>query len=441
MRRLLVTLAVLGVLGAAGFGAYRLAGSTTSAMSDATVVVPTTRVTRAPLELVVRMSGELRATRQMMVTAPATGGTLRILAMADTGEEVEEGDPLVEFDPAEQQFQLEQARSTLLEAEQEIIKRQAELDVQAAQDKVTLLTAQFDVRRAELDAKVDATIVSVNDAKIRQVSLEQARRNLAQVESDVKSRLTTTKSALAILNERKMSATMAAQRAQQSIDSLVLKAPMTGVVVIQGNMDTGGEMMIMRGMAMAPYRVGDMVNSGRPLVDVYDIATMEIRARVNEQERANLVVGQPATITSDAVAGVEQVAKVTSIAGLGRADSRSGPLRQFDVVLTLEKPDPRLRPGTTVVVLAQGEKVNDALVLPRQCVFEKDGKLIVFVKDGAGFTAKEVKIARRTESRVAVTGIDEGLEVALVDPDKVALPAKPATAAPSPAPGPVGAGK
>jgi multidrug efflux pump subunit AcrA (membrane-fusion protein) len=441
MRRLLVGLTVLGMLAAAGFGAYRLAGSTTSAISDNTQVVPTTRVKRTPLELLVRMSGELRATRQMMVTAPSTGGQLRILSMAETGEEVEEGDPLMEFDPAEQQFLLEQSRSELLEADQEIIKRQAELEVQAAQDKVTLLTAQFDVRRAELDAKVDATIVSVNDAKIRQVSLEQARRNLAQVEADVKSRLTTTKSALAILTERKMRSTMAADRAQQSIDNLVLKAPMTGVVVIQGNMDMGGEMMIMRGMSMPPYRVGDMVNSGRPLVDVYDIASMEIRARVNEQERANLAVGQSAKITSDAVAGVEQIAKVTSIAGLGRADSRSGPLRQFDVVLMLEKPDPRLRPGTTVTVVAQGEKVDNALVLPRQCVFEKDGKSVVFVKDGTAFATKEVKITHRTESHVAITGIDEHAEVALVDPDKIALPAKPAGAPPAPAPGPVGVGK
>jgi len=192
---------------------------------------------------------------------------------------------------------------------------------------------------------------------------------------------------------------------------------------------------------MPPYRVGDNVASGRLVVEVYDIATMEIRARVNEQERANLAVGQPATITSDAVAGVEQIAKVSSVAGLGRADSRSGPLRQFDVVLTIEKPDPRLRPGTTVTVIAQGQKVDNALVLPRQCVFEKDGKSIVFVKDGAGFATKEVKITHRTESRVAITGIDESVEVALVDPDKIALPAKPATTAPGPAPGPVGVGK
>ena len=47
-------------------------------------------------------------------------------------------------------------------------------------------------------------------------------------------------------------------------------------------------------------------------------------------------------------------ARVTAVAGLGRADSRSGPLRQFDVTLELADADARLRPGTTVRVLVQG---------------------------------------------------------------------------------------
>ena len=66
-------------------------------------------------------------------------------------------DVVMEFDPADQQYALEQAESELLEAEQEIIKRRAETQAQEAQDKVTLLTAQFDVRRAALDAAVTRT--------------------------------------------------------------------------------------------------------------------------------------------------------------------------------------------------------------------------------------------------------------------------------------------
>jgi multidrug efflux pump subunit AcrA (membrane-fusion protein) len=440
VRRAVVVLLVLGLLAAGGAGIYRLVGSTSGVIADAGPVVPTTRVVRGPLELAVRMSGELRATRQMQITAPAVGGALRIVSMMETGVAVDEGDPIMEFDPADQQFALEQSRSELLEAEQEIIKRQAELEVQAAQDKVTLLTAQFDVRRAELDAKVDASLVAANEAKIRQVSLEQARRHLTQVEQDVASRQTTTKAALAILNERRMKATIAADRAQQGIEGLVLKAPMAGVVVVQPNMEAMGGMII-SGMAMPSYRVGDTVPSGRMVVEVYDISSMEVRARVNEQERANIAVGQTATVLSDAVAGIKQPATVTSIAGLGRADVRSGPMRMFDVILTMAAPDSRLRPGTSVTVLAHGQKIDDVLLLPRQSLFEKDGKSIVYARTSTSFAPRDVKVIHRTEGRVAVEGVEEGLEVALIDPDQASRPARPATPSGPPPAGPVGGPK
>jgi hypothetical protein len=45
-------------------------------------------------------------------------------------------------------------------------------------------------------------------------------------------------------------------------------------------------------MAMPPLSPGDTVYSGRPVVDVFDVSTLEVRARVNEQERANVRWGR-----------------------------------------------------------------------------------------------------------------------------------------------------
>jgi multidrug resistance efflux pump len=440
VRSWLAPLIVIALLGAGGYGAWRWFGSASTAMAEAGPAIPTARVTRGSLELTVLMPGELRATKQTQITAPAVGGNLRILSMSETGSVVEEGEPIMEFDPADQEFTLQQSRSELLEADQEIIKRQAELEVQAAQDKVTLLTAQFDVRRAELDARVDGSLVSANEAQIRQVSFEQAKRHLAQVEQDVASRQTTTKANLAILNERRVKANLAAERAQQSIEGLVLKAPMGGVVIAKENYDALGGVII-GGMPMPSYRVGDSVPAGRLVLEVYDVRTMEIRARVNEQERANVSIGQSALIRSDAVSGLVQKAKVLSIGGLGRADVRSGPLRQFDVILTMEAPDPRLLPGTSVTVELEGRKVDNALLLPRQCLFEKDGKPIVYVREATGFVARDIKVSHRTEKHIAIEGIDEGIEVAMINPDPSKAPRTPAAPAKAPAPGPVGVGK
>ena len=127
-------------------------------------------------------------------------------------------------------------------------------------------------------------------------------------------------------------------------------------------------------MTLPPYRVGDSVFSGRPVIDVFDLSSMEIKATVSEQERVNVSARLPALVTSNAVPGESFKAIVTAVAGLGRPDRNAGPLRQFEVTLELERPDARLRPGTSVQVVAQGKTVEKALQLPRQAVFEKDGK-------------------------------------------------------------------
>ncbi len=386
-----------------------------AAMAESAPAVPTARVTRGMLEVTVHLDGDLRASRQAAITAPTVGGALRILHLLDTGTTVSKGDVVLEFDPADQQYALEQAESQLREAEQQIIKGQADADVQAAQDQVTLLTAQFDVRRAELDAAVDEDLIPANDYQIRQVSLEEARKTLARTDQDVHSRQTTGRANLAVLREQRAKAQIAAERARQNIDDLVVRAPIDGVVSVRENRDASGGVFY-SGMTLPPYRVGDVANPGRPVVDVFDVSRMEIRARVNEQDRGNLSVGQAVTVASDEVPGVPLRAHITAVSSLGRAVQLAGPLRLFDVTLELDRPDARLRPGTSVRVLATGPRIEDALILPRQAVFERDGKSVVFVRAGDGFEPHEIRVLHRTEARVGIDGVDEGTDVALIQP-------------------------
>ena len=151
------------VLAAASYIGFRLLGPSSAMTPASSPIVPTARATRGTLTLTVRLQGDLRATRQVTVTAPAVGGMLRVLSLVPTGTVVAKDDEIMTFDPSDQQYALEQAESELLEAEQEIIKRKAEIKAQEAQDKVSLLTAQFDVRRAILDAAVDQDLISANE--------------------------------------------------------------------------------------------------------------------------------------------------------------------------------------------------------------------------------------------------------------------------------------
>lgn len=429
MRRIVAVLAALILLAVAGTIGFRQLASASVSPGQDGIVVPTARVARGSLTLTVHMQGDLRASRQMTLTAPAVGGSLRILTAVDTGTAVRKDEPILEFDPADQQYALEQAESELLEAEQEIIKRRAEIKAQDGEDQVALLTAQFDVRRATLDAALEPTLIAAAEMQIRQAAVREATRHLARLEQDISERSTTSKASLAVLEERRTRARLAAERARQNMLNLVIRAPMDGVVGLRENQDAAGGIFF-GGMSLPAYRAGDTVSSGRVVADVFDVSSMEIRAQVNEQERANVAIGQTAQVDSDAVPGVALTATVSAVAGLGRNDSRGGPLRQFEVTLDLKNPDPRLRPGTSVRLVIQGQAIDNVLLLPRQALFEIDGKPMVLARiDGtAGFTARPVKVLHRTESRIAIEGIPEGTEVALIDPGAAPSPASPAPA-------------
>src|SRR5262245_20781226 len=104
---------------------------------------------------------------------------------------------------------------------------------------------------------------------------------------------------------------------------------------------------------------------------------MEIRAAVKQQERDNVAPGQIVKVDCNVAPGPPLDANVTNVAGMGQQDRLSGPLRMFEVTLALDHPDSRLRPGTSVDIVVYGKKVEGALLLPRQAVFEKEGKPII----------------------------------------------------------------
>ena len=430
-RRGLLPLAVIAIVAAAAAAAVAVPGL--PARRDP---VPTARVTKGPLKLTVHAAGELRAGRTVTMVTPPVGGMLRIVTLVQTGMSVKTGDVVVEFDPGDQQYALEQAQSELAEAEQSIVKMRADAAVQTAQDEVAMLTARFDVRRGELDTTANEFIGAL-EAQKNVLSLEEARRRLAQLLEDVKSRAATNQASLAVSLEKRNKAQLAMQRAQQVIESLVVRAPFDGVVSVKENRDASGGMMFW-GMVLPEYRAGDQIWPGRPVADVIESGRMEVRAKIDETDRPNLVDGQSGVVEVDALPGEQFKARVGQLSGLAnRANffESASVTRLFDLTLQFDNPEPRLKAGGSVRVTLDGKDMPDAIHVPRQAVFDKNGKNYVFVKTGERFEQHDVKVEQRTESRVVISGVTEGTEIALVDPTARSVTSGAATAPPVPATG------
>jgi HlyD family secretion protein len=380
-------------------------------------VIPTARVLEGDVPVVVYTTGELRSVRSVGLVAPAIGGPLQILHITGTGTPVKEGDVVVEFDLSEQEERLAQAKSELAQAEQEITKLRADIVVQRAQEQVTLLTARFDVRRADLDVQSNAQaseLVSVIEAKKNVLILEEAKGRLAQLQDDLKSRDTTDRASLAVLEEKRNKARLAMETAQRNIDQMRIRAPFDGLVAVKDN-DTSGAAWT--GMVVPEYRAGDTVWPGRPVAEVLHESGLELVAKVTEYDRAHLNAGQKADVTIHAVQGASLPATIKTVAGASRRDVWAwDSTRMFDVSFQVVGGTANLRPGLTTQVRVTGDPIKGAHYLPRQALFEQDGKPVVFVRRGRSFEPREVKVSHRTETHVVIADLQVGTEVALRNP-------------------------
>ena len=378
--------------------------------------IPLATVKRGEIDLQVYSNAELRANHAIMLPAPAVGGdALQIVRLVRTGQLVKQGDVVVEFDPSEQQYKLEQSRSELLQAEQEITKAKADALVLAAQDKVALLKARHNVRRSELDVQKEE-LVSKIDAQKNTLALEQTRRVLAELEKDIESHRASGQASITLAQEKYNKAKLTMDQAQQNLEKMRVTAPMDGLVSIQKNMSASGGIFF-TGMSLPDYHPGDQVQPGSAIAQVVDPLGMDLTSKVSEQDHNNIKAGQAVEVHFDALPGRAIEGRVKTVGGMSmRQFFEASTGGTFDVSIQLINPDPRLRSGFTGQVVFLGDRQKNVLYIPRQAVFLKDGKPTVFSMKAGGYEQREIKILSETESRASISGLEEGAQVALIDP-------------------------
>jgi hypothetical protein len=430
------------VVAAMGLGARAATGVLVPASDD----ISTGTVTRGTLKADLITTGEIKATKTDILGVPPTGAALRILTLLPSGTRVKKGDTVVTFDPTDQEQTVEEQRSVLREAQLEIARTLANTAARQAQDDLDLQTARYDLRKAELDVQASEVRAPL-EARKAQLTLEEVRNRLAQLEGDRTSRSQSDQAALAVAREKETKAQLAIGVATTILSQMVLRASMDGVVSVKDNMNIS---FGYQGMTLNEHRVGDQVQAGAAIAEVLDLGQLEIGADIDENDRARLAVGQTATLTLDALGGRTVPAKVSAVGTIMPqrffGPGAAGPSRMFSATLALASPAADLRPGLTGRVTISGSPQVGVLHVPRGAVFERDGGTVVFVRGGSGggtvggFTPTPVKVLGKTETSAVVEGVAEGTAIALADPSRrgAASSAPAATGPAMPAAAPAG---
>lgn len=328
MKSWFIRLFVLALIGAAAYGGYTVLQS----MQETETTYATTKIRKGDVIVRSYARGELRAVRSVTLTAPNLFGTVQVTKLAPLGSFAREKDLVVEFDESELQSRLEEKQLEIDQIDEQIKKAQADLAIRSNQDQVDLLNARFAVRRAELEVKRNE-LLSVIDAKKNQLNLEESKRRLTQLESDIKSRQEQAQAELAVLQERKRKGLLELQREKMRLLQVKLLAPMSGLVAVRQNQTT----FRFPGMQVPDIREGDQVQPGIPVADVLDISEMEVIARVGELDRANLREGQEVNMRLDALSKTTLTGKIKSLSGTASANAMSfDPAKKFDVVFSVD---------------------------------------------------------------------------------------------------------
>jgi HlyD family secretion protein len=369
--------------------------------------IPTFKVEPTQFARRVTAEGMLKSTKATPLSAPMqVPMSLKIAWVADDGSIVKKDDVVVRFDPTDFEKDLAGGKDDRHTVDNKITKTvtlasttrtNLKRDARQAQDEL-IAAKQFKFDDAEvfsryqrIESDIDQTLAG--DKKEHAENVLGVRNNLAQADRD-----------LLTIEEKK--AGLKIRNAEQGLNSLELHAPYDGILVLQR--DWRGDVP----------RVGNNVWPGQPLGEIPDLNSMKAEVFVLEADAAGLAVGQKARVALESNPRMSFGGKVTQVDKLARPRFRGVPVQYFGVTVTLDRTDPSImKPGARVRAVLEIENRSNVFSIPRQALFEKEGKKLVYRKRSGRFEALPVEIASSTPGRIVVTkGLAKGDQLAMRDP-------------------------
>ena len=380
--------------------------------------LPTVEVVKGEFIDTLEIRGDIRPFKSIVVTSPMQAGELQILKLARNGSSVKPGDVLVQFDGTTLQRTIMEKQSEVRQADAEIEQAQAQGRITEEQNATALMKARYDIERAKLDVNKGDTVSRIENEQAK-LTLGEAEQRLRELEQKIKSDRTSAEADLAARRRRREKALFDLQHAQRGLQNLELKAPAAGMVNLLPNFRSGN---VFGGQQ--EFREGDRAWPGAAILELPDLSSVHLEARLEESDRGRLKKNQDATVRIEAIPGREFKARINSISVLARVDFQSGwpPARNFDLNLILIDADPKIRPGMTAVARIATDRVPDVTLIPAEAVFQKDGAPIVYRLDGSGFVETKVQIARRgSEQSIVTSGVAPGDRIARRRPPAEAI--------------------
>jgi len=317
----------------------------------------TEKIQRGEIVMAVTASGTVNPVTTVLVGTQVSGTIKRIYV--DFNSPVKRGQMIAQIDPALFEAQVAQAKSNLISAKANLLKSEASLiDARRTMDRNRELFSKNLIARSELDT-------AETNYETAKAQVDVAKSQIAQAEASLR-------------------------LAQTNLRYTRIVSPVDGIVVSR-NVDVGQTVA-------ASFQTPTLFTIAQ------DLTKMQIDTNVDEADIGKIKVGQDVEFRVDAYPDITFKGKVGQV--------RIAPITvqnvvTYDVVIRVDNPDLKLKPGMTANVSIIVTKKKDVLKIPNSALRfrpQQSGKRLLSQK-GAGVWIIEKGKLKRVP---VTTGISDG---------------------------------
>jgi len=342
---------------------------------EKTVKVTVEKVHKQDLTSSVSASGEVKPKKNINISAQVPGRIIKIGVVE--GQEVKAGDFLLKLDSTQYEANADRDRNFIQAAMADLIQAEA----RQARDK-SAYDRQKKLYEEQLISKDQLESVKL-EYDVSRAQVNAIRFQIKQAEANLKSTL-------------------------DNLNKTIFNAPIDGIITSLKVEE--GETAI----------IGTMNNPGTVLMTLADLSIMEVEVQVDETDVVGVKLGQGADVRVDAYPDTVFKGKVTEIGSSAltkvTGSSTTQEAKDFKVVVTLENPAQRLKPGLSASADIITAKKNAVLAVPISSLVLRDKPAAAGDKPGAKKEEEGVYIVEnsRVKFRSVEKGISGGMNMEIV---------------------------
>ena len=162
---------------------------------------------------------------------------------------------------------------------------------------------------------------------------------------------------------------------------------------------------------------GDQVAAGATAFRLDNLTSLYVDVEVSEVDINSVTIGQPATLSFDAILNKDYHGEVVEVA---RAGNNVGGVVNFTVTVELTDSDELVKPGMTAAVNITVQEMLDAVLIPNRAVRLVDGQRIIYLLVDGQPVKTEISLGASSDTMSVLTSgdVEEGDLIILNPPSE-----------------------